>query len=223
MIARVTTPLPPVRSKPLLRGVIHEVAFGVAASAGVLLVASAQGFAARLGCTLYALSLAGLLGISALYHRPTWSPGVRSWLRRVDHSAIFLLIAGTYTPLALTLPPPAAHRMLAVAWVGAALGVLRALVFPRARRWVVALLALALGWASAAYLPAVHATAGATVTALLALGGGLYSLGALAYALRRPDPWPRVFGYHEIFHALVVIAATCHFAAIAVALPALTV
>jgi len=213
-------PIPSTRPKPLLRGVIHEVAFGVAVSAGILLVASAPAPTAKLGCALYALSLAGLLGMSALYHRPTWPPAVRGWLRRMDHSAIFVLIAGTYTPLALTLPPPIAHRMLAIAWVGAALGVGRALLFPRARRWVVALLALALGWASAAYLPAVHATTGPAVTGLLALGGALYSLGALAYAARRPDPWPRVFGYHEVFHLLVVLAASCHFAAIAAALPA---
>lgn len=210
------------RSKPVLRGVIHELAFGVAVSAGVLLVAAARGGEAKLGCGLYAASLAGVLGISALYHRPMWPEGVRSWLRRVDHAAIFVLIAGTYTPLALVLPAPEARRMLAVAWTGATLGIVRAFFFPRARRWVVALLALALGWASAAYLPEVHAIAGRSVCWLLAVGGGLYSLGALAYGLRRPDPWPRVFGYHEVFHALVVLAAGCHFAAIAAALPALT-
>jgi len=219
MVAPHAAPCP----KPLLRGLIHELSFGLAVAAGVLLVAAAPGPAAKLGCALYAASLAGLLGISALYHRPTWSEPVRSWLRRVDHSAIFVLIAGTYTPLSLTLQAPLARRMLTVAWVGAAIGVVRALFFPRARRWVVALLALSLGWASAAYLPAVHATAGGSVTMLLALGGGLYSLGAAAYALRRPDPWPRVFGYHEVFHALVVIAAACHFAAIATALPAVLV
>jgi hemolysin III len=212
-----------MRPKPILRGVIHELAFSAAVSAGVLLVATARSGEAKLGCGLYAVSLAGLFGISALYHRPMWPERVRAWLRRFDHAAIFLLIAGTYTPLALTLPSPLARQMLVVAWAGAALGVVRAIFFPRARRWVVALLALALGWASAAFLPEVHAVAGHTVTLLLALGGGLYSLGALAYALRRPDPWPRVFGYHEIFHALVVLAAICHFAAIAAALPVLTV
>ena len=111
--------------------------------------------------------------------------------------------------------------MLAIAWAGAGLGIARALFLPRARRWVVVLLAVVLGWAAAAYLPALRAMNGLAVTALLALGGALYSLGALAYALRRPDPWPRVFGYHEVFHALVVVAAVCHFAAIALALPAL--
>ena len=210
-----------MRTKPILRGVIHELAFSVAVSAGVLLVATARSREAKLAVGLYAASLAGLLGISALYHRPMWSDGVRAWLRRFDHAAIFVLIAGTYTPLALTLPSPLARQMLTVAWMGAALGTVRAILFPRARRWVVALLALALGWASAVFLPGVHAVAGHKVTLLLALGGGLYSLGALAYALRRPDPWPRVFGYHEIFHALVVLAAICHFAAIAEALPAL--
>jgi hemolysin III len=212
----------PMRPKPILRGVIHELAFSAAVSAGVLLVATARSGEAKLGCGVYAASLAGLLGISALYHRPMWSEGVRSWLRRIDHAAIFVLIAGTCTPLALVLPSPEARRMLAVAWTGAMLGIVRAFFLPRARRWVVALLALALGWAAAAYLPQIHAIAGHTVSVLLALGGGLYSLGAVAYGLRRPDPWPRVFGYHEVFHALVVLAAGCHFAAIAAALPSLT-
>ena len=207
--------------KPVLRGVLHELSFGVATSAGVLLVAAAPGAAAKLGCGLYAASLAGLFGVSALYHRPTWPERARVWLRRFDHAAIFVLIAGTCTPLALTLPAPLDRRMLAVAWAGAALGIVRALFLPKARRWVVVLLAAALGWAAAAYLPALCAMNGRAVGVLLALGGALYSLGALAYALRRPDPWPRVFGYHEVFHALVVIAATCHFAAVALALPAL--
>lgn len=212
----------PPRRKPMLRGVIHELAFGLAASAGVLLVAAAPGSAAKLGCALYAGSLAGLLGISALYHRPMWPDRIRIWLRRLDHSAIFVLIAGTYTPLALTLPAPLGRHMLVLAWTGAALGVARAIVWPRAPRWIAAGLALLLGWISIAYLPAVHAVTAAPVTVLLAVGGGLYSLGALAYALRRPDPWPRVFGYHEIFHALVVIAAACHFGAIVAALPAVS-
>lgn len=215
---------PPARPgpKPVLRGFLHELCFGLATSAGVLLVAAAPGPAAKLGCGLYAASLAGLFGVSALYHRPIWPERVRSWLRRVDHSAIFVLIAGTCTPLALTLPAPLGARMLAIAWTGATLGIVRALFFPRARRWVVVLLAVTLGWAAAAYLPELQAINGRPVTVLLALGGGLYSLGALAYVLRRPDPWPRVFGYHEVFHALVVIAAICHFAAITLALPALS-
>jgi len=211
----------PRRTKPLLRGAIHELAFALAVSAGVLLVAAARGPVAKAGCALYAASLAGLLGISALYHRPMWPDRIRIWLRRVDHSAIFVLIAGTYTPLALTLPAPLDRQMLVLAWAGAALGVSRAVFWPRAPRWVSAGLALLLGWISVAYLPAVHAATSAPVTALLAVGGALYSLGAVAYALRRPDPWPRVFGYHEVFHALVVLAAACHFAAIVKTLPVL--
>src|SRR5215475_7106664 len=123
----------PMRTKPVLRGVSHELAFSAAVSAGVLLVATARSGEAKLGCGLYAASLAGLFGISALYHRPTWPERVRSWLRRIDHAAIFVLIGGTYTPLALTLPRPVAYQMLGVAWTGAALGVVRALFFPRAR------------------------------------------------------------------------------------------
>jgi len=117
-----------MRTKPILRGVIHELAFSAAVSAGILLVATARGGEAKFGVGLYAASLAGLFGISALYHRPMWPERVRAWLRRFDHAAIFVLIAGTYTPLALTLPSPLARQMLAVAWTGAALGVVRAIV-----------------------------------------------------------------------------------------------
>jgi len=207
--------------KPLLRGVSHEVGFFLALIAGVGLVAMASGPVAKVGCAIYALSLATLLGVSALYHRPTWSDRARARMRRLDHSAIFVLIAGTYTPLALTLPSDTARTMLSVAWVGAIIGVARALFWINAPKWVVAVLALTMGWLALLYLPTVGKVAGAPVLWWMAAGGVLYSLGALAYAFRKPDPWPRVFGYHEVFHALVLAAAVCHFVAIVIALPAI--
>ncbi|MBL8923428.1 MAG: hemolysin III family protein [Myxococcaceae bacterium] len=210
-------PLP----KPLLRGVSHQVFFFVSLAAGTLLVLAAPNTDARVGCAIYSASLAMLLGTSALYHRPTWSLRARARMRRLDHSAIFVLIAGTYTPLALTLPPDTARVMLTVAWVGAALGVARALFWINAPKWLVAVLALAMGWLALLYLPTIGRVAGTPVLAWMGAGGVLYSLGALTYALKRPDPWPRVFGYHEVFHAFVVAAAVCHFVAVALALPAM--
>lgn len=209
--------------KPVLRGVSHQIFFFVALVAGVFLVMAANGTAAKVGCALYATSLSTLLGVSALYHRPTWSLRARARMRRLDHSAIFLLIAGTYTPMALTLPEPMAKTMLLVAWTGGLVGVLRALFWVHAPKWLVAVLALAMGWIALLYLPTVGRLAGTPVLVWMGLGGVLYSLGALAYAFRRPDPWPRWFGYHEIFHAFVVAAAVCHFVAVVLALPAMRV
>ncbi len=211
-----------VADKPLMRGVLHQVGFFVALAAGALLTAAAPGAAAKVACAVYGLSLSAMLGVSALYHRPTWGPAARQRMRRLDHSAIFVLIAGTYTPLALTLPSHSARVMLAVAWTGAAIGVTRALFWIRAPKWLVAVLAVAMGWLSVLYLPGIAAAAGTAVLVWVVAGGVLYSLGALAYALKRPNPWPKVFGYHEVFHALVVLAAVCHFVAVVSALKAMS-
>jgi hemolysin III len=209
------------RTKPLLRGVSHEIAAGVALAGLVALVLLAPGPRARVGALVYGLSLVALFSVSALYHRPTWSPRALLWMRRLDHSAIFLLIAGTFTPLCLLLGDSRAHTMLAVVWAGAGLGVLRALVWPRAPRLVATALYLVLGWAATPLVPAMYRALGAGSLALLAAGGLLYSAGAVIYATRRPDPFPKVFGYHEIFHALVVAAAGLHFAVAAGAVRAL--
>ncbi|MCU0698152.1 MAG: hemolysin III family protein [Myxococcaceae bacterium] len=205
--------------KPLLRGVFHQVGFFVAVVAGVALVRQATGASVQLACAAYAASLAALLGTSALYHRPTWSPRARARMRRADHSAIFVLIAGTYTPMAMTLPADQARTMLTVAWVGAALGVLRAIFWVNAPKWFVAVLALAMGWIALLYLPTIGGITGPGVLGWMALGGVLYSVGAVIYAVRRPNPWPKTFGYHEIFHALIIVAAVCHFVAVVKALP----
>jgi hemolysin III len=211
----------PPRTKPLLRGVSHEIAAGVALAGLVALVLLAPGPRARLGALVYGSSLVALFSVSALYHRPTWSPRARLWMRRLDHSAIFLLIAGTFTPICLLIGDERARTLLAVVWAGAGLGVLRALLWPEAPRLVATALYLLLGWAAVPLVPAMYRALGTGPLLLLAAGGMLYSVGAVIYATRSPDPFPRVFGYHEIFHALVVAAAGLHFAVAAGAVRAL--
>src|SRR5881398_1119326 len=196
-------------AKPRLRGVSHELAFFAALGAGAVLVALAPHRTA-VAAAIYAASLAIMLGTSALYHRPNWSPAPRRWLRRADHAAIFVLIAGTYTPFTLLLTGRG-PAMLALAWGGAAAGILQSLFWVHAPRPLVAALYLAFGWAIVLFWPALHATLGPAGIFFLAFGGLLYSAGAIVYAARRPDPAPAVFGYHEIFHAFVVAAAVCHF------------
>ena len=159
--------------------------------------------------------------MSAIYHRPTWSERVRRVLRRVDHSAIFLLIAGTYTPFAFLLENRAGWVMLGVVWAGALFGIVLSIAWVGAPKVLVAAVCVLLGWAALPILPALKAALGTGAVVLLAAGGIVYSLGAVVYALRRPDPFPQVFGYHEVFHALVIIAAGCHFAVVAEAIRAL--
>ena len=208
--------------KPKLRGVSHAFAFFIALISGAVLVASAHGSTAKLACAVYAASLCMLLGVSALYHLVTWStPAARQRMRRLDHSAIFVLIAGTYTPLAFTLDPESTFRMLAVAWTGAALGVLKALFWVQGPKWIVAVLAVAVGWLAVFYAVPLFHTIGLASVLWMAAGGVLYSLGALVYAVKRPDPWPTTFGYHEVFHALVIAAAICHFIAVSSSLGAM--
>jgi hemolysin III len=216
----VDAPLP-TRTKPLLRGVSHQIAAGVALAGLVALVWVAPGPRARTAALVYGMSLVGLFSVSALYHRPMWGARARLWMRRLDHSAIFLLIAGTFTPLCLLLGDARAHTMLAVVWAGAGVGILRALLWPKAPRALATALYLLLGWAAVPLVPAMYRELGPGPLALLAAGGLLYSVGAVIYATRRPDPFPRVFGYHEIFHALVIAAAGLHYAVAAGAVRAL--
>ena len=201
--------------KPRFRGVSHAVAFFLALFAGIALVIAARGPTAKIACGLYAASLCALLGVSALYHLITWStPAARQRMRRLDHSVIFVLIAGTYTPLAFTLDPESTFRMLAVAWTGAALGVLKALFWVHGPKWIVAGLAVAVGWLAVFYAMPLLGTIGLGPVLWMGAGGVLYSVGALVYAVKRPDPWPATFGYHEVFHGLVIAAAVCHFIAV---------
>ncbi len=197
--------------KPLLRGVSHEIAAGVALAAWVGLALAASSAPARAAAHVYGASLFALFAVSALYHRPTWPPRARLLMRRLDHSAIFLLIAGTYTPMCLVLGGGRGNALLAIAWTGAALGMMQAVAWPRAPKPLVAAVYLALGWVVVPVLPALRTRIGTAAVGLLALGGVLYSMGAAVYASRRPDPFPRVFGYHEVFHALVIAAAALHF------------
>ena len=209
-----------VRAKPLLRGVLHEVAAFVAAIAGGTLVLLAPNARARAGAIVYGISLVALFAVSAIYHRPTWSERIRLVLRRVDHSAIFLLIAGTYTPFSFLLGR-VGWVFLGIVWAGALLGIVLSIAWVRAPKFLVAAVCVLLGWAALPLLPALKAALGTGAVVLLASGGVAYSLGALVYALRRPDPFPGVFGYHEVFHALVIVAAGCHFAVVAEAVQAL--
>ena len=202
--------------KPRLRGVIHQYAFFVAVVLGAALVALAPSGKPRLAAAIYALSGAGPLGTRALYHRRDWTTRARMRMRRLDHSMIFVLIAGTYTPFALlVLHGALARTILIVVWAGAAGGTLLNLFWVRAPKPVTAAVYIALGWVAIAAMPQMARAIGALGVGLVLLGGVLYTTGALIYALRRPNPVPGVFGYHEVFHALVVAAAAAHFAAVA--------
>jgi hemolysin III len=199
-----------------MRGWVHLASvIGFAASGGVLIATAAASAppAATVAIAIYLVSVLGLFGVSALYHLVTWrSVRARTWMRRLDHSMIFLLIAGTYTPICLmALPRGTARIELIVVWAGALAGMLLKLAWPHAPRWVGVPLYIALGWVAVFILGDLLHTAGVAALILLLVGGGLYTLGAIGYATRWPDPWPRVFGYHEFFHAAVTVAAVCHY------------
>lgn len=209
----MTTAAPSLaRPKPVLRGVSHEIAFYVSLLAGVLLVWWAPSSRAKLACGIYSASLATLFGVSGLYHRPTWAPHQRRVMRRLDHAAIFLLIAGTYTPIfALSNPEGGGNTALWTVWIGALLGVAKSLVWAHAPKPVTAAVCLIVGWAAAYHVVQLSSFIPTAAIWLLVGGGVVYSVGATVYALKRPDPWPRVFGYHEIFHVLVIIAAMMNY------------
>ena len=208
--------LVPSALRPRLRGVLHQYAFFVALAAALPLVLTARSGRAALAATVYGGSLAALFGVSALYHRVTWGARARRWMGRLDHAMIGLLIAGTFTPFGLlVLADTPAGKLLSVVWVGALAGILLHVVWIDAPKWLSAASYVALGWVGVAALPDLVVHAGWAPTALLAAGGLLYSLGAIVYAIRRPDPAPAVFGYHEVFHALVIVAAMAHYAAVA--------
>jgi hemolysin III len=205
-----------------MRGWLHAYAFPAAVAGGAVLVALAAtrpGIAPALSCLVYALTVCGLFGVSALYHRRVWSARGYQIMRRLDHGMIFVFIAGTYTPFSvLLLPPDTAAVVLTVVWGGALAGVGLKVVWPHVPRWVSAPLYLALGWVAIAVLPDFWRTAGVPALILLAAGGLAYSAGAVCYALRRPNPWPTVFGHHELFHACTLVAAACHHVALYFAL-----
>ncbi len=205
--------------KPRLRGLLHLIAFPVSLVAGAVLVAMAEPGAERWGCVVYALASAVLFGVSALYHRGRWSARRLALLRRLDHSNIFLMIAGTYTPICLALLDGTARDVvLTVVWVGALAGVVFRVAWLSAPPWLYTPFYVALGWVAVGVLPSLARAGGAGVVALIVVGGLAYSVGGVVYALRRPDPLPAVFGYHEVFHSCTLVGYACHYAAVVLAI-----
>ena len=204
--------------KPRLRGVLHQAAFAVSLVTGTAIIILAEGSRATTAATVYAVSVALLFGTSAAYHRGSWSPRAREVMERLDHSMIFVLIAGTYTPFALLLLDGATRWVvLGIVWGGALVGILARNLLPRRSRWLFTGLYLALGWVALGVLPDIAREGGTAVLVLLLLGGLFYSAGAVVYARRRPDPSPRWFGFHEVFHALTLLAFIAHYTAVSVA------
>ena len=205
-----------------MRGWLHTYAFFVALAAGVVLCALAatkSGIAPVVSCAIYSLTICGLFGTSALYHRRVWSAHGYQVMKRLDHSMIFVFIAGTYTPFCvLLLSGTKAVVILSIVWGGAVLGVGMKMITPNAPRWLSTPLYIALGWVAVAVLPDILHAGGVTAFVLMLLGGAFYTLGAILYATRRPNPWPETFGHHEFFHACTLLAAICHQIAIYFAL-----
>nr|WP_125774855.1 hemolysin III family protein [Antribacter gilvus] len=204
--------------KPRLRGWIHAATFPLALGASIVLIVLAPPVAGKVASAVFGLSACLLFGTSAVYHRGTWSPRMAGVLRRADHSNIFLIIAGTYTPLAvLMLPERTATVLLWIVWSGALLGLLARVVWLNAPRWVYVPIYLALGWVAVGYMGQFWATGGPAVVWLVMGGGLAYTVGAIIYAMKKPNPSPRWFGFHEIFHVLTVVGFACHTVAIYIA------
>ena len=202
--------------KPLLRGHFHQAAFFFALGACAMLIAGSRDVTTLIATVVYSLGLVTLFGVSALYHRPQWAPGPRTWMKRLDHAAIFVMIAGTGTPICLlALSQSSGYQFLVILWSAAALGVVQSLFWVKAPKWLSAILYVGMGWLAVPYISEMKAALGLNSVILLLAGGVAYTIGALVYALKRPNPWPRVFGYHEIFHVIVIVAAVLHFLVIA--------
>ena len=209
----------PALVKPRMRGWLHLWAFAVSIAASATLIslaASLVGAGAALATTVYSTTILGLFGISALYHRRTWrTDRSRFVMKRLDHSMIFLFIAGTYTPIAaLAMAPDTARTVLLVVWIGALAGVVLKLVWPHAPSWLAVPIYIALGWVAVFVLPEILTHGGVAALVLILAGGLAYTVGGVMYATHWPNPWPKTFGYHEFFHAATVVAAICHHIAI---------
>jgi hemolysin III len=214
-----TTEHPPlVDPRPRLRGHIHFwTFFGALAAVAALIsmAASTVSPIATLATSVYGLTVLGLFGVSALYHRRLWSPRAYKWMKRADHSMIFLFIAGTYTPFTLlAMPKPTGYVILSIVWGGAIAGVALKMLWPHAPRWLGVPIYIALGWVAVFVFPELLTHAGVAALVLLCVGGLFYTLGAAFYGFKWPNHWPDTFGYHEYFHACTVLAAVSHYIAI---------
>jgi len=208
-----TTALP---ARPALRGVLHQWAFVAALPIGVVLALTADGAVGRASAIAFGSTVAAMFGTSALYHRITWSPSRRRTLRRLDHSMIYLLIAGTYTPFGLIVLSGSVRAVvLSIAWTGAAAAIVLKLFWTESPTWVAAAIGIGLGWIAVPLLPQIVDRIGVGASSLLVAGGIAYTVGAVVYARKRPDPVPLVFGYHELFHALVIVAVACQYTTVA--------
>lgn len=208
---------PPSSLKPRWRGRIHQVAFFVSIPAGAALVALADGWAPRIAAAIYALSLVAVFGSSAAYHRGNWDPAALRRMKRLDHSMIFVLIAGSYTPIALlVLHGPWTIVILSIIWAAAVAGIILKLIRIDGFTVLTATLYMAMGWLALIALPQLLREMPVSALALTVVGGLLYTVGAIVFAVRRPDPSPAVFGYHEVWHAFMAAAAACHFAMISI-------
>jgi hemolysin III len=204
--------------KPRLRGWLHATTLPLSLACGIVLIAFAPAGAPRIGAVVFMVASVLLFGISALYHTRAWSDRARAVLKRIDHSTIFVFIAGTYTPFSLLLLDSRNARvLLSIVWGGALLGVTFRIFWVGAPRWLYVPIYLALGWAAIFWMDEFGASGGAAVLTLLIVGGVLYSLGALVYALRRPNPLPQWFGFHEVFHSFTIAAFTAHYVGISLA------
>jgi hemolysin III len=202
--------------KPCLRGLSHAAAFLAAVPLGVLLIVEAETSLGRLAAIVFAAAVVGMFGASALYHSPNWREATRRWLRRVDHAGIYGLIAGTYTAFGLlALGGYWRWVVLSIVWAGALAAIVFKFAWIDAPKWISAVIGVALGWVGVVVAPQLLGEIGVAASLLVLAGGLLYTLGALVYAFRRPDPRPAVFGFHEVFHVLVIAAVACQYAAVA--------
>jgi len=201
--------------KPTMRGHLHQAAFFMTLGAGSLLVANSTSSAATIAGVIYVLGLLFLFGVSSIYHIPHWEPKPRAFMKRIDHSAIFILIASTFTPLCmLALPEAPGKQLLIIIWSAAALGLIQSIFWVKAPKWVTAILYVVMGWLALPYLGELKETLGSSKILLIVAGGVVYTVGAVFYAMKKPNFKPGVFGYHELFHLFTIIGAFLHFVVI---------